>query len=358
MIRTIDLYDVRLPLVTPYGNSMGVLDKFTSTIAIIRDDFGKFGIGEATPAQPGYQEETPESIWKFVTAQAKKLIGLELGEAHEKIAAERRKHPFACASLLTGIEELQQETSFHLEEIRMPLTGIINPKEGESFEEHVERRLEEGYQTLKIKIGFEIEKEISKAKKLQALVGDRAWIRFDANQAYNYEEAVRFVTEVDPFQIQLLEQPFASGVWKKMEQLKKISKIPLMLDESIYSEEDVQKAGTTGCADFIKFKLMKSSSGRYMSREIAQARNYGITALIGNGVATDIGCYQESMVGYYNGIKEAGEQNGFLKPVETFFSQKLGFEQGNLVIPKGFTRELDLEKVRYYSIAESHFTKD
>lgn len=358
MIKSIDLYDVRLPLVSPYGNSKGVLEKFSSTIAVLKDESGNFGIGEATPAQPECQKEMPEDVWQFVTAQAKNLVGLEFHEAYEKLIAERSRHPFACASLLVGIEELQKEIPLGLEEIRMPLVGIINPKEGESFEEHVARRLEERYQTLKIKVGFEIDEDIAKAKKLQKLVGDRAWIRFDANQAYHYEDAVRFVTEVDPFQVQLLEQPFPSGEWDKMRELKKISRIPLMLDESIYDEKDVLKAGLTGSADFIKFKLMKSSSAKYMSKEIELARSYGITALIGNGVETDIGCYQESVIGYYNGVKEAGEQNGFLKPVENFFAQKLGFEQGNIVIPKGFTRELDLEKVKYFSIAERHFAKD
>lgn len=352
-IEKINLYDVRLPLITPYGNSMGTLYEFTSIIAVLTGEDGSFGLGEATPAQPEYQEETPESVWRFVTEHGKKLIGKELDEAYEYLLHYKQKFPFACTAFMTGIEELKRDASIvPAEEIRFPLVGIVNPKEGEGLEEHIERRLEEGYKTLKVKIGFQIDKDIQKAQKIQKLVGDRALLRFDANQAYNYEEAVRFVTEVDPYQIQLLEQPFDCGVWKDMTRLRQISKIPLMLDESIYNESDVELAGKGRCADFIKFKLMKSSSGGLMTKEIETARNWNIEPLIGNGVATDIGCYQESVIGHQNHVVYAGEQNGLLKPRDTLFAKKLSVENGDMVIPKAFDRALDLEKVRFYSIQE------
>ncbi len=352
-ITKVNLYDVRLPLITPYGNSMGVLYEFTSIIAVISGEDGSFGIGEATPAQPEYQEETPESVWKFVTEHGKKLIGKELDEAYEYLLGYKNKFPFACTAFMTGIEELRKDSVITPDgEIRFPLVGIVNPKEGEGLEEHIARRLEEGYKTLKVKIGFQIDKDIRKAQKIQKLVGDKALLRFDANQAYTYEEAVRFVTEVDPYQVQLLEQPFDSGVWDDMTRLKQISRIPLMLDESIYNVSDVELTGKGQCADFIKFKLMKSSSGRLMQKEIKSARNWNIEALIGNGVATDIGCYQESVIGHQNHITYAGEQNGLLKPKETLFAKKLIVKDGNMIIPENFDRQLDLEKVRFYSIHE------
>ena len=30
---------------------------------MITDEYGRKGMGEGTPAQPGYQHETPEGIW-------------------------------------------------------------------------------------------------------------------------------------------------------------------------------------------------------------------------------------------------------------------------------------------------------
>lgn len=357
MITKIDLYDLRLPLITPYGNSMGILREFTSVIAVFHDEQGNFGLGEATPAQPEYQEETPESVWTFVTNHAQQLLGKEPDAAYEYLATYKKKYPFACTSFMTAIEELKRDSSITVaEEVHFPLAGIINPKEGESLEEHVEKRISEGYKTLKVKVGYEVDKDIAKAKKVQNIVGDRAVIRFDANQAYTYEDAVKFVTNIDPYNVQLLEQPFDCGVWDAMVELKKISKIPLMLDESIYSEEDVRISGEKKCTDFIKFKLMKSASGRNLAKEITLAGNYGITALIGNGVSTDIGCYQESVIGFRNKITFAGEQNGFLKPVKTLFANQLIFENGNMIIPQGFSRELDMDVVEFYSIQEAHYS--
>lgn len=359
MICKIDCYDLRLPLKVPYGNSLGVLNEFTSIVIVITDEHGRKGMGEGTPAQPGYQHETPEGIWDFVCAQGKRFLSKSLEEVHEQIWQQKNEYPFGATIFLTALEELQGVSVLRPPEIDVafPLVGIVNPPKSETLEEHLEKRLTEGYKTLKVKIGFGLDKDIEKVQKIQDIVGNRAMLRLDANQGYTFEEAYQFTHRIDPYNIQLLEQPFAAGVWDLMQRLAVDCPLPLMLDESIFGKADVIKTGELNCAQYIKFKLMKSSSAVAMAEEMATAANYGIDVLLGNGVAADIGCYHETLIGYHTNCWTAGEQNGYLKPTISLFSKPLGFQNGNLIIPAGYLPELDEDVLQHYSRAQLHLER-
>jgi hypothetical protein len=72
-----------------------------------------------------------------------------------------------------------------------------------------------------------------------------------------------FRTSLPHEHIELFEQPFKEGNWEDMKRLAKISPIPLMLDESIYDMNDIEKVIQLECADYIKLKLMNSSWERW-----------------------------------------------------------------------------------------------
>ncbi|NLP44359.1 MAG: hypothetical protein GX351_07005 [Peptococcaceae bacterium] len=351
MIKKISLYDLRLPLTVPYGNSLGVLNEFTTIIAVLTDENGNEGVGEATPAQPGYQEESPESIWEFVRKKAPIILNLDLDDAYSYIQGFKDKFPFATTTYLTALEELKGESVLRVPEkgAKFPLVGIINPPKEESLEEHIEKRIAEGYKSLKLKIGYDLEDDIQEVKRIQSIVAGRALLRLDANQAYSYDEAFRFVHSISAEGIELVEQPFKTDRWDDMQRLAKVSPLPLMLDESIFNIDDVKKTGELKCARYIKFKLMKSASALNMKKEIEMARKYNIEILIGNGVASDIGCLHETLIGVNCGVTAAGEQNGFLKPKISIFKDKIQFSQGKMVIPAGYKRELDVDVIKEYS---------
>ncbi len=94
-----------------------------------------------------------------------------------------------------------------------------------------------------------------------------------------------------------------------------------------------------------------------MAEEMATAANYGIDVLLGNGVAADIGCYHETLIGYHTNCGTAGEQNGYLKPTVSLFSKPLGFQNGNLIIPAGYLPELDEDVLQHYSRAQLHLER-
>jgi hypothetical protein len=69
-------------------------------------------------------------------------------------------------------------------------------------------------------------------------------------------------------------------------------------------------------------------------------RALGLTPVLGDGTSTDIQCWMEACVARVT-IDNAGENNGFLKLTHSLFENPMIFENGDILLPKGYTPRLD-----------------
>ena len=123
----------------------------------------------------------------------------------------------------------------------------------------------------------------------------RAKLRIDANQGYSPADGVRFASSLSPNSIELLEQPCHADDWEASAAIAKVSTVPLMLDEFIYGLEDIKRAAALG-ARFVKLKLMKMVSLTALAEGLTLIRDLGMEPVLGNGVASDLGCWMEACV--------------------------------------------------------------
>jgi L-alanine-DL-glutamate epimerase-like enolase superfamily enzyme len=157
-------------------------------------------------------------------------------------------------------------------------------------------------------------------------------VRFDANQGYSYTEARSFLRAIETHlaeQTELVEQPLPPAAWNDMAQLAQHTTVPLMLDESIYTGEDVDRAVQVGC-QWIKLKLCKQGGAQELLRIAEYAKQLGLGVVIGNGVATDIVNLLELQLYHrhahlFNG---ASESNGFAKLQHPVLHKALSVESG------------------------------
>ena len=83
-------------------------------------------------------------------------------------------------------------------------------------------------------------------------------------------------------------------------------------------------------------------------------RELGITPVVGNGAASDVGCLVEACVARST-VDCAGENNGFLKNRAQLLAQPLRFEAGTIVLEPGFSTELDRAIVDRYAREKVRF---
>lgn len=339
-LEQLEIYRLSVPLLKPYRLSFTEVREFETVLAHARDDQGRSGWGEAT-LLTGYTAETIETSYRLACEMAEVITGWTLEDAKRRVESLIDATPFTATALYTALEMLEDTPLLrHDGGARVPLLALLHGDSAGALEAEVEKLLSIGYRTFKLKVGFDADKDLNKVQSVQSILAGRGRIRIDANQGYSRQDACRFASRLSPDDIELLEQPCAAGDWDAAAGVASVSAVPMMLDESIYTLDDVARAAESGTARFIKFKLMKAGGLEKLRAALDRIRALGMTPVLGNGVACDLGCWMEACVAA-RGIDNAGEMNGFLKTSESLFRDPVQVENGAMVLPRGFVPEVE-----------------
>jgi len=333
-IAEIHLHRIELPLTRPYKVSSKEILVFDPLVAEIRDIDGRSGWGEALISK-GYGIETAEGGWAFCNSRAEAMVGLSVTEAKRLLMRDIEQQPQATSLLFTALEMLEGSPLLQVAaETRVPLLEPVHAFTLEEIPAEVEHLLEQGFRTLKVKVGFDPEADLARVAAIQAAVAGRAALRLDANQGFTREQGCRFASALDPAGIQLFEQPCAMEDWAANAAVAAVSRVPVMLDESIYSIADIERAATIPGVGFVKLKLKKLGSLERLEEGLKRIRAFGMNPVLGDGVATEIGCWLEGCVARTT-VTNAGEMNGWLKPSARLFADPLPIVDGAMVLRPG-----------------------
>jgi len=342
-----------IPLTVPYRLAFGAVERFDTLVAECVADDGRSGLGEAT-ILTGYTDETIEDSWRAACGIAGELIGLDTESAQRRIAPLMPARPFTATAFGTALEMLEPSAALAIErDTAVPILGVINASGEEAMSFEIEALLAAGYGTLKIKVGSALAVDIAHVSLAQRLLRGRARIRIDANQGYSAADGVAFVRALDPAGVELFEQPCAADDWQAHLAVTRVSGVPMMLDESIYGLADIERAAELKAARYVKLKLMKLGTLRALSQALERIRALGMTPVLGNGVACDLGCWMEACVAARH-IDNAGEMNGFLKARAQLLNEPLEMREAAIRLKPGFAPQLALERLEPYTIATHH----
>jgi L-alanine-DL-glutamate epimerase-like enolase superfamily enzyme len=352
-LERLTVHRLRVPLEVPYRLAFGPVEWFDTVLVEAVDRDGRTGFGEAT-ILTGYTDETIEDSWRVAREFAPETLR-DRDDLEARIAALGSDFPFTATAFGTALEMLRGSALLTLERpAAVPLVGLLNakdPHDEAAMRAELDRLLDAGFRTIKVKVGFAIDDDIALIRAVQNVVTSRALIRIDANQAYTAEEGVRFMRALDPADIELFEQPCAAGDWDAHLAVARVAPVPMMLDESIYGMPDIERAAELGAATYIKLKLMKLLTLEALANGIDRIRALGMQPVLGNGVACDPGCWMEGCIAARK-IGNAGEMNGWLKARGRLFREPLGFADGAMRIPANWMPRLDAEAVARFAVEE------
>ena len=334
VVENLVLRRLRSPLTVPYKLAFGPVEAFDTVLVEVHLVDGRTGWGEATMLT-GYTEETIEQAWGRATLIAEKLSGVGVAEAKTVAMRHLLESPFTTTAFVTALEMAEgHDLLANEKDRRAQLLAIVNATEHDAISQEIEARISEGYVMLKVKVGFDLFADRQRLALIQELVAGRAVLRVDANQGYSQADGVAFVSGIDPTGIELVEQTCSAGDWpaaKAVAEAARANGVTVMLDESIYGLSDVDCAADLACADVIKLKLMKMGGLNALVAGLRHVRARGMRSVLGNGVAGDIGCWMEACVAATH-LDNAGEMNGFLKPVTQLFDLPMHIDGGDLIL--------------------------
>ncbi|MCP3018314.1 mandelate racemase/muconate lactonizing enzyme family protein [Cupriavidus basilensis] len=348
---TIDHVTVRhlaFPLIAPYRLSSGDLTLFDPIVIEIQDSNGHCGWGEALIV-PGYTHESVEGAWQVAGTLAERIVGLPFNRAAALAKAWILPNPGVVSAILAALDMLAGEPMLRVRrDVEVPLLAPCQEHEAARIRDEIDSLVEQGFRTLKVKVGYAWQDDLDRLETIQSAVAGRASLRLDANRGFSRADGITFARRLQPQGIELLEQPCGAEDWADNAAVAAASAVPVMLDESIYGLEEIERAATIGNVGFVKLKLKKVGSAGMLCDALHRIRQLGMTPVMGDGVSIEIGCWMEACVAVHT-IDNAGEMNGFLKVSQRLFANPLEFGQGAIRLRAGYWPEIDRDVLAFHT---------
>lgn len=243
----------QMPAIAPYRSHIRSSSTTRSAIVRLTTDENLVGWGEFNV---NFLEGI--SAGRLQAGAAEWLVGrdpLNVAEFHRTCPLETR--------LKSGIEmalwDLRGKAAG--QSVAVLLGGVIRPEVElaacmgiQSYQRAGEMAayyVEQGFSTLKTKAGADIEEDLAMVRGVRDAVGDRIKLRIDPNRAYSVEQAAELARRLEEYNLEYLEQPImavplADAVW-----LRRQSRTPIALNESVTDPASVWEILRADAAAFI-----------------------------------------------------------------------------------------------------------
>jgi L-alanine-DL-glutamate epimerase-like enolase superfamily enzyme len=99
--------------------------------------------------------------------------------------------------------------------------------------------LDQGFTTLKTKAGRDAQEDLDMVRGVRDGVGDRLKLRIDPNQGYAPEVAFPLARDLEKYNLEYFEQPMPLGLIADAARLRRHTKTPIALNESVTTTEIV-----------------------------------------------------------------------------------------------------------------------
>jgi len=295
-IDKIEIIELNIPLKEPISISLGT-HYTTENVAIkIYTDNGLVGTGEASP-EINIVGETQSSEIEIAKSLAAGIKGKDPLAIEDRILDMDRivdgnytiKSAFDMAlyDLLAkqaGLPLYQLLGGGNTREIHTDMTVYLGTPE-RMAEQALEYK-NEGFPTIKVKLGTTVEEDIERIRSIRNAIGDAIPLRIDANQGWDVVTAIQVLKALEQFNIDHCEEPIPKWDNTGLKRVRDNSPIPIMADESVFDHRDAFRLASMGACDYFNIKFAKSGGIHNAIKINAIAE--------GAGIKTQVGCMSET----------------------------------------------------------------
>jgi L-alanine-DL-glutamate epimerase-like enolase superfamily enzyme len=146
------------------------------------------------------------------------------------------------------------------------------------------RRVDEGFGTLKLKVGGPVALDIERVRAVAGAVPGNVALRIDANQAWTARQALQVIDGLVQagVVVEFIEQPVPATDLAGLAAVTARSPVPVVADESAHTAADVRRLADAGACDVVNIKLAKCGGLQAALEVAAVARAYGLGLLFGS----------------------------------------------------------------------------
>lgn len=285
-VRQLEVFSYAMPCERPVPMAIGTMTHRAALLIRITDEDGVEGWGEVWCNWPSFG--SPHRVHWLTEILSPKLMGAsfdnpdtlseELHRAVWKLALQSGEFG-PVVQCLAGVNVALWD--LHARRAGQPLYRLLGGESNRvpAYASGIDPdtcvhmgmdAVRAGFKALKLKVGFDLDTDLSNLKSLRQAVGDEVDIMLDANQAWNLEEAQAACRLFEPFNPAWIEEPLSADApqheWRA---LASGTTLPVAAGENLRSPVDFEDALAGGYLDIVQPDLAKWG-GISGCREIAQ----------------------------------------------------------------------------------------
>ncbi len=247
------LYEFHLPLREALRTSHGLTIQRRGLLLRLADGNGYVGWGQSMPLphRPSRVLSQELTTWQDKALQDPAGIShwphsaAAASTAWSDLQARRAELPlyrWLLRSQLPAHNQAADEGAF-TEQVALPLSALMPTGSPESVAQAGKLAVSEGYCAAKLKVGSDrFETDLLRIESLRQAVGPSLKLRLDANQAWDLSTAEANLAQLEPFDIDYVEEP--TGRLAALTELAAASPVNIAIDESIQNLADLNQVLT------------------------------------------------------------------------------------------------------------------
>jgi muconate cycloisomerase len=293
---------LRIPFASPFKISHGDPREVLEVVIVrVHTDEGIIGVGETQAWRRQGSAETLANLVRTITDYFEPIL---LGRS-----------PFDIAGALHALDEAMYNTLYAQAAVGDALCDVVGRALGvpvhvllggecrrhvrigailpmkstvEALVDSAQAVYERGFRHFGLKIGVDPMADLNNARALRKRFGDTIVLRVDANGAMSYDDALILLKKLEPYDIDVAEQPVALWDLAGLAALSRATAIPIMVDESVSTEHSLLEVIRQRAATAMQTKTAKNGSIWRISRLWHLAAAAGMRIYPGNHPSTSV----------------------------------------------------------------------
>lgn len=225
----------RLQFQVPLRTARGPIATREGHILTLEDDSGRHGHGEICPwtGFGSHDEAVISAGLEAFNQRPESLLGtqFENPEQTRRWVADTDWPIEIRSAIETALLSLMAQRA------ERSLAGLLASEPADSVPVHtLVSDAEEAplhAHAIKVKVGYDLESDVQRVKRIRARIGPQVPLRLDANGAWSFAEARNALPRFAEIGVEFVEQPLPRGPVEELVRLRELSPIPVAADESI-----------------------------------------------------------------------------------------------------------------------------
>lgn len=193
-----------------------------------------------------------------------------------------------------------------------------------------------GTRTFRFKLGASRAGDVRIMAAAREALGDEARLRVDYNQAYTPDEAIRAIRAIEPFGVEVAEQPVGATDLLGMVRVQRAVSVPVMAHEGCFSLVDLVAMIELGAVGVVGINSERPGGISAALRAIDYAQARGLGVVIHNqplGIASAM--HVHLATARHASLGHAIELFGHVMMEDDLIADALVYEGGEVKVPPG-----------------------